>query len=246
MGNGRAVMELIMKTENTCVDCGVEMGESHGIKRCPKCRKERLAASYAVGRQRVARYEVTPPESPWIEGVDLDAIYPQDCYLRAYKYACDVNRCFEKHQLVVGATSLAFGGHAWVELPSGIIFDGVYQRFYRKDDYYGVMAEATPWYFFDADATTMLGAHLRTSPSEWWLKLGLPMIKGGRPPIKFDSKKAWASLLHYYRQCDESLLKDVPTGILRSVAEDCEVGETRRMKRPDLVLAIKEAQHTAS
>jgi hypothetical protein len=30
-------------------------------------------------------------------------------------------------------------GHAWVEIPGNIVYDGVYKRFYSKPDYYRVV-----------------------------------------------------------------------------------------------------------
>jgi hypothetical protein len=54
-----------------------------------------IVASYEESRQRVKRFEVVPPGSPWIEGVDVNAIYPRQCYERAYEYAIHESRCFE-------------------------------------------------------------------------------------------------------------------------------------------------------
>lgn len=229
-------------SQRTCDDCRGLLGE-HDAAYCSKCWDKRLIAIYEAKRRKAVKYEVTPPGSPWIEGVDLDAIHPQDCYLQAYRYASDLSRFFEDHQLVHGETSLAFGGHAWVELPNGLVFDGVYQRFYRTEDYYGEMAHAKPWYFYEPDAAIMLNAHLEASVGVWWIKLGLPMILD-RPPMRIGSEDAWELLVNHYKQFDESRLEKEPLNIIRAVATGCGIKGTGRMKKHNLVQAILQNQET--
>jgi hypothetical protein len=197
----------------------------------------KLFELYEQARRVYARCEQTPPSSPWIEGVTLDRIYPQDCFNRAYTYTRDSSRSYEKHLLVHGETSLALGGHAWVELPNGLVFDGVFQRFYRIEDYYGEMAHAKPWYFYEPKAAVTLGSHLQASVGIWWARLGLPMILN-RPPIHIDEKRAWELLVNYYSQFDEARLRGVQRCVLRQVAEFLGVVGAMRMKKNDLITAI--------
>ncbi len=210
--------------------------------------KSQLREHYERSRQRKARYEVTPPGSPWIEGVELDSIFPQDCYWQAYRYACDtpdrLGNC--GHKLVHGETSLALGGHAWVELPNGIVFDGVYQRFYRHEDYYGDMALARAWYIYEPNAALPFHYHLECSHASWWVALRLPMISVGRPPLVIDRQQGWELLMAYYSRFDEERLRGVPLNILRSVAKHCGIAGVWRMKKADLIHAISQRQHTTA
>lgn len=202
-----------------------------------------LTAIYERKRQKVTQYEVSPPESPWIEDVELDAIYPQDCYRQAYTYTCNPKRLVDStHRLVHGETSLALGGHAWVTLPNGLVFDGVYQRFYRAEDYHGDMAHARPWYIYEPEAAMMLNAHLQTALAMWWATLGLPMIRN-RPPICIDSDYAWHLLIDYYSKCGESVLQELLPNVLRAIAKRCGIKRAQRMRRSALVAAILQSPH---
>lgn len=51
------------------------------------------------------------------------------------------------------------GGHAWVELPENVIFDGVFQRFCRKQSYYRLQ-KAHAYQKFRPGAAFMLMEHL--------------------------------------------------------------------------------------
>ena len=59
------------------------------------------------------------------------------CYKKAWEYAVDHE--VEGMRVVHGT----YGGglnidHAWVELPEGVLFDGVTQRFYQREGYYSI------------------------------------------------------------------------------------------------------------
>ncbi|QDT24348.1 Rho termination factor N-terminal domain-containing protein [Gimesia chilikensis] len=204
-----------------------------------------ITAIYERRRREVAQYEVSPPESPWTEGVEQDVIYPQDCYLRALKYSTDVRRYGKSHRLVHGETLLAFGGHAWVELPNGLVFDGVYQRFYRREDYYGEMARATPWYIYEPDAAVRLDSYLQTSIAKWWITLGLPMISN-KSPIYINEEYVCELLQKYYAKSSEDVLKTMLTYALRDVASGCGIDGARRMKKKDIISAILQRQHSTA
>ena len=59
-------------------------------------------------------------------------IYWKLCYKKAWDYVCGRNDVILCHGLYTKYQV----GHAWVELPGNIVFDGVMQRFYAKEDYY--------------------------------------------------------------------------------------------------------------
>lgn len=62
-----------------------------------------------------------------------------DCYQQAYYYATDhapSGSALIHGHIREGRATGKHIGHAWVELPGDIVFDGVLQKFYRKDGYY--------------------------------------------------------------------------------------------------------------
>jgi hypothetical protein len=62
-----------------------------------------------------------------------------DCYTQAYYYATDHapdGSILIHGHIREGRPSSKHIGHAWVELPCDIVFDGVLQKFYHKDGYY--------------------------------------------------------------------------------------------------------------
>lgn len=203
-----------------------------------------ILASYEESRQRVARFEVAPPGLPWVEGVDVNAIYPRQCYERAYEYAVHESRWLEKHHLVHGEASLAMGGHSWVELPNGLVFDGVFQRFYRREDYYGEMAHATPWYIYDAIAAHRFGVTLKVSPGDWWSHVGLPMI-WNRPPISINDQYARELIDNYYLKSDEAMLSTLPKYVLLGLAERQGIKIGKSAKKVELISMLMASVKTA-
>jgi len=89
---------------------------------------------FETKKQKVAKYAVRDVPSVWLEGVNRDAIYPQECFYRSFLYALN-HSSVPGVWLVHGQCGLYFGPHAWVELPDGLVFDGVFQQFFRKGDY---------------------------------------------------------------------------------------------------------------
>lgn len=61
--------------------------------------------------------------------------YPNKCYEKADEYLLD-KRHIKGIKLVHGLYTIFEIPHAWVELPDDIVFDGVLQRFYKKEGYY--------------------------------------------------------------------------------------------------------------
>lgn len=87
--------------------------------------------------EKLAECEVNVPMA-WLEKTEPSRIFVGECYRKACYFVSDHN--IEGARLVHGRIS-DFGvdcSHAWVELPGEIVFDGVTQRFYRRDRYYEV------------------------------------------------------------------------------------------------------------
>lgn len=174
-----------------------------------------IVASSLQQRRQYEKFEIDPPGSPWIEGVDRENVYPRACYMMASEYAYHIARSFQEYKVVHGDTSLVVGGHAWVDLPNNLVFDGVYQRFYRRDDYYGQMAHAKSWYIYDREAFRILHSSLEDSLGQWWDRLGLPMIFD-RPPIEVSGDYAHELLAkHVIRSGEAALRKWNKTALVR-------------------------------
>jgi hypothetical protein len=144
-----------------------------------------LHDNYERRKRKLAEHALTDVCPAWLEEVDLSAIYPQECYYRAYRYATHPARMVEGVYIVHGETSLVFGGHAWVELPDGVAFDGVFQQFYPLDVW---DREVHPlrWYKFTPMAADIIVARLRfTHPGMycWDAALDLPWGDPSKPLI---------------------------------------------------------------
>lgn len=59
------------------------------------------------------------------------------CYVKAWEYLAGLDtRGAADGAVLVHGTICGWIDHAWVELPCGLVFDGVLQRFYDRDGYY--------------------------------------------------------------------------------------------------------------
>lgn len=90
--------------------------------------------------QELAPHEVQPPEQ--FQTIKRKTFSQQDCYAQAQKYIFSLNAIptTDCVRLVHGHYGdMVHMGHAWVELPGNIVFDGVVKRFYDKAGYYKVM-----------------------------------------------------------------------------------------------------------
>lgn len=152
--------------------------------------KQQLTDGWEKPFQRLAPYETRPTDSVWLEGVDFDNIYPQQCFEQAFNYTKAKCRWGLSHKYVIGECSLCFGQHAWVELPNGLVFDGVFQAFYKWEEYQKQM-HARQLNVFDEQSAYMLACHYDCSPSRWWNKLGLPMLSDGEPQHVLTRDETW-------------------------------------------------------
>jgi hypothetical protein len=84
--------------------------------------------------------------------------------------------------------------HAWVELPGGIVFDGVAQRFYDRKGYYDAV-RARPWYMYTLDAARIISARLPEGPEglahlgDWHVRLKMPWSYPANP-TRIDAAEA--------------------------------------------------------
>lgn len=156
---------------------------------------DELHTMYKQMKVTYAKYVVENVRPLWLEGVDPHAIYPQECFYRAYCYATDASRYTVKGLwLVHGECAFALGPHAWVELPDGLIFDGVFQQFFRAKDFYdrGKLV-GQPWYRFTPRAASLIAANMPMTDDgrcsyRWDGKLKLPWITD--EPLEIDFEKA--------------------------------------------------------
>jgi hypothetical protein len=129
-----------------------------------------------------------------MEGVDPHAIYPHECFYRSYRYATDPVRLSEKTiRLVHGECVLALGPHAWVELPDGLVFDGVFQQYYRIEDWETEIS-GRAWYKFTPHAASLILANMPRADDgqccyQWDAVLNLSRFRG--VPLEIDFDMAW-------------------------------------------------------
>ena len=98
--------------------------------------------------------------------------YWGDCYRRAAEYVLARARPGGPGPRVAGLTLVhgtgrtgtAVWAHAWVELPGGLVFDGVRQRFYDRAGYYRVLGATAEAVYRPAEAAARLRATQRYGP----------------------------------------------------------------------------------
>lgn len=110
-------------------------------------------------RKRYNNKEVSMP-GLWSEGTEPDTVYPQKCFYRAYLFCSALGSRLSDDELngvylVHGECCLALGPHAWVELPGDLLFDGVFQRFYRLS-----LCDAAAWYKYTPRAADIICANM--------------------------------------------------------------------------------------
>jgi hypothetical protein len=69
--------------------------------------------------------------------------------------------------------------HAWVEFPDGVVFDGVFQRFYRQRPYYAVLAAVVQEVYDAKEATRLMLATGTWGP--WTVGERVAAVPGAKP-----------------------------------------------------------------
>jgi hypothetical protein len=151
----------------------------------------RLDAIWRSIRGKMVDAEVDVPDAYRV-GTTPDAVYPTECYWRAYLYAQE-HVATSGVWLVFGPAVLRLGSNAWVELPGGVVFDPTLQRFYRRATYYE-RQRARPAYQFTAEAAVRvfreLGRRLGRVTWLWDACLDLPPPSPTDPPVRIDLAEA--------------------------------------------------------
>ncbi len=135
----------------------------------------------------------------WQVGTTRRAIFPGECFYRAALYVSQPDlSSAEGLWLVHGQNTMARKRHAWVELPDGVVFDAVLQRFYSRQGYYdGTVAR--PLYKYTPAAAAVILLRLPKSPDgrtlygDWHDPLGLPWADPAHP-LEVDEERAMAAL----------------------------------------------------
>lgn len=112
-----------------------------------------------------------------------------------------------------------------------------------RDDYYGELTRAMPWYVYDEAAVLLLSVHFRHDPGSWWSLLELPMIFN-RPPIHVSYEYARELLAKHYVRSGEPVLKRLSKDVLVSLAELLGIEFDRKHTKSDLVRLLMQS-HTA-
>jgi hypothetical protein len=142
------------------------------VERCVEEQLQRLAPAEISVCRRYALY-TTPLRR-----------FPTQCFNKACYYM--MTHRIKGIEYVFGSSlgGGLGGNHAWVELPGGVVFDGVLQRFYRKDDYYRIEC-ARPWYRYTRSAVLYLIESLTVNGNidyRWHDPLGLPWAMSAHDP----------------------------------------------------------------
>jgi hypothetical protein len=92
-----------------------------------------------------------------------DRSFYGQCYQRSLRFVLD--RLASDECVLVHGTLYAGGyDHAWVELPRGIVFDGVTQRFYGLAGYYSALGARRGKRYALKQAAAMMLLHKHAGP----------------------------------------------------------------------------------
>jgi hypothetical protein len=150
-----------------------------------KMTNDQDPAAYHLERLRPA--EVADVPEDWRVGITPEMLRPGECFVRSFRYVSE-HFASGVPMLLVHGEYLLGARHAWVELPDAIVYDGVMQRFYRRDAYYSLQA-ARPWYKFESPAALIIAANLpvgedgQVSYGYWDVILRLPWADPDNPTL---------------------------------------------------------------
>lgn len=158
--------------------------DSEGLQRRDLAFWERILGSQEE-RLRPALADV--PKQ--LKKLGLDLWFPGECYFRAIWFIRRNPKLPTAEYILGDALGGGFGQHGWVELED-LVFDGVLQEWYQKEDYYA-LEHAKPWYRFSRPATMYLQRQMYKLPKytyrwDWWLHLPW----GKNTPISLEQAKA--------------------------------------------------------
>lgn len=122
--------------------------------------------------------------SPAWRKVVMSRYFPRDCFPRAVQFMTLSPHLPQALYVLGEAACGGIGQHGWVEIDD-VVFDGVYQEFYRRDAYYQ-SEYARVWYRFTRPATLWLHRMCRRQGQwtwRWDLELGLPWADFDNPML---------------------------------------------------------------
>jgi hypothetical protein len=135
-------------------------------------------------REQMKDVEVVPPDE--LRSLsDPSRVYARWCFEMAYLYVVSHDHVEGIHYVVGEASVGGCGLHAWVELPNDVVFDGVMQRFYRREAYDERQHVKVYYRYTGAAAVEIVVALRRKLGNEatwaWHLHLGLPWGQASAP-----------------------------------------------------------------
>ncbi len=133
----------------------------------PARREAQWAAFQRVGRELLGRARVVEVPPAWTRRTWPQRRYPQQCYGKSAGYVVDhpdIAGMRLVHGVVQHGTPPLPLDHAWVELPGGVVFDGVVQAFFSRHSYYRVMSAVPLDTYTPSHAAQMLRAHRHPGP----------------------------------------------------------------------------------
>ena len=153
-------------------------GAREALAKLDPARRKALRDGFGrVGRQLLASAEQVAVEPGWARCTWPRRRYPQQCYAKTVKYVLDhpeIKGMRLVHGVVSHAPHFVPLDHAWVELPRGIVFDGVVQTFFTRSSYYSVMAAVAVDAYSAAATRRLVATHGRPGP---WNAKWVPTAK---------------------------------------------------------------------
>jgi hypothetical protein len=131
-------------------------------------RRQALSDGFRrVGSELFSCAEQVTVQPAWARRTWPRRRYPQQCYAKTVKYVLN-HPAIPGMRLIHGVVSHAPRRipfeHAWVELPGGVVFDGVVQAFFTRVSYYSVMAAVALDAYSAPQTTRLLAEHAHPGP----------------------------------------------------------------------------------
>jgi hypothetical protein len=131
-------------------------------------RQAGLKAAYVrVGHELLEQAEQVAVAPTWTRRTWPRRRYPQQCYPKTLKYVrehADIAGMRLVHGVISHAGHQTPLDHAWVELPGGIVFDGVVQAFFTCDSYSRVMSAVELDSYTPSETEQLLTRHGHPGP----------------------------------------------------------------------------------
>jgi hypothetical protein len=137
----------------------------------PAPQAELKAAYLRVGRELLEQAEQVEVAPGWVRRTWPRRRYPQQCYQKTLKYVREhahIAGMRLVHGVICHARPVSPLDHAWVELPGGIVFDGVVQAFFTRDSYRRVMSAVPLDSYSVSESELLLSQH--GHPGPWNLR----------------------------------------------------------------------------